>query len=81
MLFVGADERESLEALVETAEHRSILTVTEFEGALEAGSVINFVIAEQRVRFEISLGAAERSGLRLSSRLLAVAARVQRGDG
>ena len=81
MLFVGADERERLTTLVGTTQDRPILTVTEFDGALEAGSVINFVVTEQRVRFEVSLGAAERSGLRLSSRLLAVAERVQRGDG
>ena len=38
--------------------------------------MINFVVAERRVRFEIALDAAEKSGLKLSSRLLAVAQQV-----
>ena len=56
-----------------------LLVVTESEGALAQGSVINFVLVERRVRFEISLDAAEKNGLRLSSRLLAVAEKVITG--
>jgi len=81
MLFVGEDQHARLEELVRTAQPRSILTVTEFEGALEAGSVINFVVSERRVRFEISIDSAEKSRLRLSSRLLEVAQRVLPGTG
>jgi hypothetical protein len=76
ILFVGKDQRERLEELAPRAQRRGILTVTESEGALEAGSVINFLVSDQRVRFEISLASAGPSGLRLSSRLLEVAARV-----
>ena len=35
--------------------------------------VLDFVMADQRIRFEASLAAAERSGVKLSARLLAVA--------
>jgi hypothetical protein len=50
-----------------------VLLVTDFDGALDHGSVINLVIVENRMRFEVSLEAAERSALKLSSRMLAVA--------
>jgi hypothetical protein len=53
-----------------------VLLVTETERGLEAGSAINFVTAEDRVGFEVSLDAAERNGLRISSRMLGVAKRV-----
>ena len=56
-----------------------MLTVTETDGALTHGSMINFVLVERRVRFEIALDSAEKSGLKLSSRLLAVAQQVQKG--
>ena len=79
VLFVGDDQYARLEELLQAARPRSILTVTEVEGALEAGSVINFVVSERRVRFDISLDSAEKSQLRLSSRLLAVAQRVMPG--
>jgi hypothetical protein len=78
VLFVGAHDSERLESLLLPALELPILTVTESAGALSDGSVINFTIDHERVRFEVSLPAAVRSRLKLSSRLLAVAQRVQR---
>jgi hypothetical protein len=54
--------------------------VTESPGALDQGSMINFVVADRRVKFEIALDTAEKAGLVLSSRLLAVAMRVLKGE-
>jgi hypothetical protein len=76
ILFISGSDRARMRELLRTAPRNS-LVVTEVEGALEQGSVINFVIAEDRVRFEISLDSAEKRGLRLSSRLLAVARSVR----
>ena len=79
ILFVGGAENARLNQVLPLAQPRAILTVTESEGALAQGSVINFTVAERRVRFEISLGSAEKSKLKLSSRLLAVAQQVHTG--
>jgi hypothetical protein len=79
ILFVGRDESVRLAQLAQAARPRSILTVSESDGALAQGSMINFTVAERRVRFEIALDAAEKSGLKLSSRLLAVAQQVRTG--
>jgi uncharacterized protein DUF4154 len=79
ILFIGKAESARLGQLAQTAQPRAILTVTESDGALAQGSIINFVMADRRVRFEISLDAAEKSGLKLSSRLLAVAQQVRTG--
>lgn len=76
VLFIGRSESARLDQLAQTAQPRSILTVSESDGALARGSVINFVLNDGRVRFEIALDSAEKSGLRLSSRLLAVAQQV-----
>jgi hypothetical protein len=73
ILFIGrraADTR----AAIRAAQQQGALTVTETD--LDAGAAINFVLAENRVAFEVSLEAAERSGHRISSRMLAVARRV-----
>ena len=78
MIFVADSDRPRLREWVRAAP-RHALIVTESEGALAAGSVINFVIVEGRVRFEISLESAEKRGLRMSSRLLAVAQVVRTG--
>lgn len=77
MLFIGARERGRASELIRAAQQQGVLTVTEWDGALRLGSVINFVTSSDgRVRFEISLEPAEKSKLRLSSRLLAVAQQV-----
>lgn len=54
-----------------------VLVVTDLENGLRAGSVINFSADEGRVRFSISLAAAEARSLKLSARLLAVAQAVE----
>lgn len=78
LLFVGADT--SLPAAsLRAAEKNGTVTVTEQDDGLQIGSVINFRLVDERVRFEVSLPAAERCNVRLSSRLLSVAYHVQKG--
>jgi hypothetical protein len=79
ILFIGRAENERLGQLAQAAQPRAILTVTETDGALAKGSMINFVLVDRRVRFEVALDSAEKGGLRLSSRLLAVAQQVRSG--
>jgi hypothetical protein len=76
VIFIGADENFRLPELVREVEGRPVLVVTEVPGALEDGSMINFQLVDRRVRFEISLTAAERAGLEFSSRLLSAATSV-----
>jgi hypothetical protein len=58
------------------ARENAVLVVMDGPEGLADGAVLNFRLDDDRVRFEASLPAAESSGLKLSSRLLAVAARV-----
>jgi hypothetical protein len=76
MLFVGRGETARLQPLLRAALGQGVLAITETAKGLELGSAINFVIAEDRVGFEVSLDAAEKSGHKISSRMLAVARRV-----
>jgi len=78
LLFVGGADRDRVGRLVRLAAPGE-LVVTECEEGLQLGSVINFRIVDERVRFDVSLDAAERNGIKLSSRLLTVANRVQKG--
>jgi hypothetical protein len=77
VLFVAAAGSDDLRDLTPAARERSVLVVTESGDALESGSIINFRPVDQRIRFEVSLDSADRSGLKLSSRLLAVAVYVR----
>jgi len=77
VLFVSAESAPATTAaLLSQAEGQAVLSVTEARLFHPSGSVINFLEADDRVRFDISRGAAERNGLQLRSQLLAVARNV-----
>lgn len=78
LLFIGGFDAGRVGRLVRAAGN-ALLVVTECDGGLQQGSAINFRIVDERVRFDVALDAAERNGIKLSSRLLTVANRVQKG--
>jgi hypothetical protein len=80
-VFVGRAAPDRPGLIAKAAQLPGLLVVTESDRGLETGSSINFVMADERVGFEVSLDAADKSGLRISSRMLTVARRVmQKGS-
>ena len=77
VLFIGRAVDRRLSEVLASERGKGTLLVTETDEALGQGSVVNFVLADDRVRFDISLDSAREAGLRLSSRLLAVARVVE----
>ena len=77
MLYIGAAHREDLRHLIAAVAGRPVLIVTSEEDGLDAGSTVNLLLIDQRVRFEISVDAAQSAGLKVASELLAVALRVR----
>ena len=73
LLFVGRGASSHVPRLAPMAASQGVLLITDYEGALDDGSAINLLVIDHRVRFEVSLDATERAGLKLSSRMLAVA--------
>lgn len=55
-----------------------VLIVTESEDGLAQGSVINFVIVDRRVRFEVALAPASARSLSIAAGLLSVAINVRK---
>lgn len=77
VLFVGRHESAALSRILDRVQTQPVLTVTELTGALGVGSIINFVPVDDRIRFEVSVVQAERSGLKISARLLGVAQKIE----
>jgi hypothetical protein len=77
LLMVGRAERERLAQLAKAAAAQHVVLVGDGDDALARGAAIGFLIHDGRVRFQVSIPAAERSGVRISSRMLAVAHHVQ----
>jgi hypothetical protein len=76
LLFIGGQESSRALEHLTAVKGQPVLTVTDSESAGAHGSVINFVVVDGKVRFDVALSAAEHSRLRISSRLLAVARKV-----
>ena len=76
VLFISRSERDV--AAVLTGLGPGVLSIGEGEGFIHNGGMIGFVIENRRVRFGINEAAAENAGIKLSSKLLNVAATVER---
>jgi hypothetical protein len=77
ILFVGPQFNDELKSIIARLDYRPVLVVSASDRGLEDGSCVNFLFVDRRVRFEVSLTAADHVGLRVSSELLSVAVRVQ----
>ena len=62
--------------LIKEKTGKNTLIVTESEGAISKGSIINFVIREDKLKFEISKANASRSSLQISSKLETMASAI-----
>jgi hypothetical protein len=81
MLFVASAERSRLASVLPAAEAMHALTVGDSPGFRSQGGMIQLVRDGDRVAFEINLDASRRAGLKISSKLLALAKAVSGRDG
>jgi hypothetical protein len=77
-LFISASEGDRLGNILETLDHRPVLTVSDAPQFAQRGGMIGFFLDGSRVRFVVNLAAAQEAGLVLNSELLRVAATILR---
>ncbi len=80
VVFIAPSEHKQLGKILDALDGSSALTVGDSEGFSESGVMINLVVEDRQVRFEVNAEAARHAGLRLSSRLLELA-RVVNDNG
>lgn len=73
ILFVASSEKAQLNRILEGVRGSDVLTIGDTKGFVGLGGIINFVLENNRVQFEINHKAAEQAGLKISSKLLNVA--------
>jgi len=76
MVFISASESVRLVELIRELSGKGILTVADVPDFAGRGGMIGFIKEAGKVRFEINAAAAEKSGLKISSKLLQVGKRV-----
>jgi hypothetical protein len=77
ILFTGDSDAARVAQILNTLRGSGVLTVTDLPKTAETPAVINFVIKENHVRFEIDEQAAFENGLAISSQLLGLAVSVK----
>jgi hypothetical protein len=77
ILFLSQSERARWPELLKELRGVPTLTVADGPPLVRQGGMVSFVLEAKRVRFEINRGVAEHAGLRISSKLLALARIVE----
>lgn len=80
MVFVSSSESPHLPEILESLRGANVVVVGEANGFATSGGMIEFTIEDNHVRFSINTDAANRSGLKFSSKLLALARIVHDGS-
>jgi hypothetical protein len=76
IVYVSDSEAGNLEKILAELNGKGALLVSGLPDFAEDGGAIQFLVEENRVRFEVNLDAASRNRLALSSELLKVAMSV-----
>ncbi len=75
-LFIGDSEKGNLGRILKALASSPAVTVSDMRGFAGAGGVVQFVMEEHKVRFIVNAAAAERAGLKISSKMLRLARRI-----
>lgn len=76
ILFLGRQENDRAERWIAAVRGAPVLIVSESRAAWDRGAQINFVVDDNRVKFDVNTDAASRARLTVSSKLLRVARKV-----
>jgi hypothetical protein len=79
ILYISNSESGRLSKILSAIQEVPVLTVSDIPDFVQQGGMIQFVLREGRVRFEVNLAPTQKNGLSMSSELLKVAVRVLRG--
>lgn len=73
ILFVPFSKGKEIEAIVTKLGNQSTLVITERNGMLDLGSMINFIVEGNALKFELNTSAAASKGLSVSTGLTKMA--------
>jgi hypothetical protein len=78
ILYVGGSDKRQIRQLIDAVQGSHVLIVNDTANPAPAGAIINFLITDNRVRFDIDEETAVQNGLTISSKLLGLALNVKR---
>lgn len=78
VLFIPASDADRAETYLRSLGNAPVLTIGDFPGFIKAGGMIGLRMQENRLKFDVNLGSAQRAGLQLNSQMLKLAGEVLR---
>lgn len=69
LLYITKDKKEDIPILIKSIKKKAVLVVTENLGSLDEGSIINFIIIDNSLKFELNVDQANKHDLIVGSRL------------
>lgn len=76
VLFLGQQNKALVSELLAACHGNAILTVTDAADTYALGSMVNFLMSEDKLRFEVALKPVGISRLKISARMLSAAFKV-----
>jgi hypothetical protein len=73
ILFISTSEKKQFSDIFNTLKGVPVLTVGETDQFIDSGGMINFVMEDKKIRFQINNETAKREKLQISSKLLSLA--------
>ena len=73
ILFVSSSEAGHLDEIFHIIKGLPILTIGQMPDFARRGGIINFILEDDKVRFEVNVEAAKQADINISSRLLTLA--------
>jgi hypothetical protein len=73
ILFISLWDEEMIPDILNKVKDKSILTVSDIDNFSEQGGMINFILIEGKIKFEINLTSLENANLTAGSELLKLA--------
>lgn len=80
LLFICSSQQKNLSQILDAVKDSYVLTVGESPEFIGLGGIINFVLEDEKIRFEINVTAANKAQLKIRSQLLRLAKKVVDDD-
>ena len=76
IIFIPESQQTHLNEIITRTENKNTLIVSEIRDSLSSGVMINFLISQETIKFEINLQAMKKARLEPGSELLKLAVRI-----
>ena len=77
IIYVSRNKSENMNAVLEKVKQNSTLIITEKNGLVDKGAGINFIVKDNRQKFELNKKNVEKYKLKVSSNLVSLAFTVK----